>query len=118
MCDAVVTDLLCGLGLTVEEQGYVRAATRSLPLGWSVAFETTDSDETYARIVPSWNPTVSAFLIDREAHGLILTDNLSEDTRPVISVLDDIHDALDRVLAVVSGRTQHATPDGAPVVTL
>jgi hypothetical protein len=116
MCDVVITDLLCVLGLTVEEQGYVRAATRSLPLGWSVAFETTDSNETYARVVALWNATLSAFLIDREAHGVILTDNVSEDTRPVISVLCDVHDAIDRMVAVVSGNTQHATPDGMPVV--
>jgi hypothetical protein len=112
MCDTAVTDHLCGFGLTVEEQGHIRATTTSLPLGWSVAFETTDSNETYARIVPPWDPNLSVFLIDREAHGMILTDNVSEDTRPVISVLCDIHDAIDRVLAIA----RQATPNGVPVV--
>jgi len=105
MSDTIVTDLLCGLGLTVEEQRYVRAAISSLPLGWSVVLDTTDSNGTYARIVPPWNSAVSAFLIDREARGVVLTDNVSADTRPLISVPCDIHDAIDRVLAVMSGRT-------------
>jgi hypothetical protein len=109
MPDTVIADFVCGLGLTVEEQQCVRVITGSLPFGWSVDFETTDSDETYARIVPPWNATLSAFLIDREAHGVVLTDNISENTRPVISVLCDIQDAIDRVVAIASGKAVSAT---------
>lgn len=102
--DSTVVDFRCGFGLTVEERTYLGAVTRLLPLGWSVSFETTDSDETYARVAPPWDSSLSAFLIDRETHGLIVTDNLSEGVRPVIHVMYDVHDAFDHVVAVVSGR--------------
>ena len=57
-------------GLAQAEQNDLAAATRWLPPGWTISFETTEIEEVYARIVPPWNPRVSAFLIDREAHGV------------------------------------------------
>ena len=107
------------LGLTADEQMNVKAVTRLLPRGWHIALETTDSHETYARVIPPWNTNFSAFLIDREAHGVILTDNISDDAHPVISVVFDIHDAIDYVAAVVvsgaeSRRTLPSRSNGQP----
>ena len=106
MFDTNITS--CGLGLTVDEQTKIKAAMKLLPCGWDVALETTDSHDVYARVIPPWNANVSAFLIDRERHGVILTDNISKDARPMISIVCDIRDATDYVVAVVSGGASRA----------
>ena len=91
------------LGLTTDEQVSLKAAATKLPHGWHIALESTDDHDIYARVVPSWNANVSAFLIDRERHGVVLTDNISKDTGPVISLVCDMRDAIDYIAAVVSG---------------
>lgn len=92
-----------GLGLTVDEQISVEAATAELPGGWHIALESTDGHDIYARVVPPWNADISAFLIDRERHGMVLTDNISKDTGPMISLVCGVRDAIDYIAAVVSG---------------
>ena len=104
MFDANINEDSCALGLTATERTSVKRAEASLPSGWHVTLETIDNQEIYARVIPPWNANLSAFLIDREGHGVILTDNISDDTHPVISVLCDVHDAIDRVVSVVSAQ--------------
>jgi len=91
------------LGLTPEEQRSIKAAAARLPCGWRIALETTENQETYARVVPPWNPNKSAFLIDREYHGVILTDNITDELQPAQRVVCNVGDAVDRIAAVVSG---------------
>jgi hypothetical protein len=95
------------LGLTTEEQEYIMAAANvRLPCGWQIVFETTDDAEAYARIVAPWNPDASAFLIDREHNGVVLTDNITE----TIRVMDDVDTALEHIATVVSGGTRPKQP--------
>jgi hypothetical protein len=113
------------LGLTVDEQTSVKAARAKLPHGWHIVLESTDDHDIYARVVPPWNANVSAFLIDRERHGVVLTDNISKDIGPMISLVCNIHDAIEHIAAVVSGaRTRdpqavrvgnHTALDGSPI---
>ena len=91
------------LGLSAEEQTYIKAAAKDrLPCGWRFALETTEDAETYARVVPPWNPDLSAFLIDREYHGVILTDNITKGA-PKASVVGNVCDAVDQIAAVLTG---------------
>jgi hypothetical protein len=84
------------LGLSTEERVCIKAATVKFPAGWHITLENTESCETYARVVPPWDVNASAFLLDRERHGLVLTDNLSDQARPVISPTCDVRDAMDQ----------------------
>jgi hypothetical protein len=103
----------CGqptLGLTTEEQWNVTAAAARLPCGWQIALETIDDAQTYARIVPPWNPDTSAFLIDREHYGVVLTDNITKNDRVTIRVMDDVDTAIEHIATVVSGGTRPKQP--------
>ncbi len=106
MLDTNIREVSRGLGLTALERTSVRAAEASLPYGWRVTFEAIDSDDTddvYARVIPPWNANVSAFLIDREGHWIIVTDNVSTDTHPVLKAVCEVRDAIEYVTSVVSG---------------
>lgn len=64
------------------------------------------------------DPNVSAFLIDRERHGVVLTDNISKDTSPMIIPVCDICDAIDSIAAIVSSaRTAGTKSLGLPEPT-
>jgi hypothetical protein len=88
------------LGLSIEERALIKRAAAKFPTGWCVSLETTDSEETYARVVPPWDKNASAFLIDREGHGLVLTDNLSDPTGPVMQGACDVRDVMDCLAGV------------------
>ncbi len=110
MLDTTIRKAPGNCGLTALEQRRVRMAEASLPAGWRIVPDENDVHEVYARVVPPWNTDLSAFLIDREGHGIILTDNISVETHPVISVVWNIQDAIDHIAAVLFGHGGRTGP--------
>jgi hypothetical protein len=113
MLDTNAREVHSDRGLTAPEQRRLKIAEPSLPTGWCIALDENELHEVYARVLPPWNTELSAFLIDREAREIILTDNISADTRPVISVLGNVQDAIDRVAAVIFGHGGTGAPTKA-----
>src|SRR5689334_22368371 len=85
-------------GLTLNDCVIIAGRGTQLPGGWSVRFDRFDDNELFARLLaPGSDDDNSAFLIERQPSGVILTDRLSNHVKDHCSIHASAEEA---VLAV------------------
>lgn len=90
-------------GLSAGDRALMDAFARALPPGWELVLEAGEPDETYARLVsPYCDPSLSAFLVEREAGVLILTDRLSDPYREELRSYASLPEALAEIALAIS----------------
>lgn len=89
------------LGLTLNDIDAILAVRSIIP--WPISYGRGDEGELYAIIHPPRNDRISAFLLDREGGELVLTDNLSDPLRVVVTAYPDVGAAAAHVSRVLSG---------------
>jgi len=69
---------------------------------WPISYDRGEQGELYAIIHFPRNDQVSAFLLDREGGKLVLTDNVSDPVRVVVTAYPDVDAATAHVGRVLS----------------
>lgn len=90
-----------GFGLTLGDVHAISAAQSMIP--WPITYDRGDEGELFAIIYFPKNSRVSAFLLDREGEEVVLTDNLSDPHRVLVTSYRDVEAAAAHVGRVLSG---------------
>ncbi len=95
------------LSLTAADIRDIRAALPHLQGHWTALTEAGDEGDVYVRLMPPWgDDRRSAFLLEREDHVVILTDNLSDAERCRVSGFPSAAAAMAAVRRIVCGDVQ------------
>lgn len=82
----------------LSRQDFLDLTVLATTLGpdWTVIIECGDGADAYARLVAPWNgPCASAFLIEREADAVTVTNRLSNLTDDVVTAHPGMDEAID-----------------------
>jgi hypothetical protein len=94
-------------GLTRNDCSIIAACGTQLPGGWSVRFDRFADSELFARLLaPGSDDDNSAFLIERQPTGVILTDRLSNHIKDHCSIHASAEEAVLAVRLVLSALSE------------
>jgi hypothetical protein len=92
----------------LSNQDFLDLAGLAMTLGpnWTVIIEYGDGVEAYARLMAPWSDTcASAFLIERQAGAVTVTDRLSRANDDLIATHPEMEAALSAIRQAILGRS-------------
>ena len=104
-------------GLSRQDFLDLTVLATTLGADWTVIIECGDGADSYARLAAPWNgPCASAFLIEREADAVTVTDRLSNMTDDVVTAHPGMGEAIDTIRRTIG--TLATRPATGPTETV